>query len=292
MKANLTEISGAASSLHRTKLADKITRQQAAIQILSAKGNGNKRDTLSISNTARSFLRESIADNTNAVLDAINFGENVSCGYESDFKEYGVISFDYNGSRQMIPDYAVPKINVSSLPPISAVNNSLILNNKSYYSWTTLNGGRYAWTVPNGKIGWAPSESLLAENTNQTGTNYKWEMRTASNILSSLAQGKTLYGFNREDVLSVCESVGFTTGFFSMDAGNGLHNYILKESGEVINVDKKIEQLNRMNWIEAGFKEGDTISVYGNDYIIDSNGRIDVSVEDKFTSTEIIYPSH
>ena len=30
-----------------------------------------------------------------------------------------------------------------------------------------------------------------------------------------------------------------------MDAGNGLHNYILKESGEVINVDKKVEQLNQ-----------------------------------------------
>ena len=72
----------------------------------------------------------------NAILDAINFSENVSCGYDPNFKEYGVICFDYNGSRQMIPNYAVPRINPGSLPQIRAVNNSLVLNNKGYYSWT------------------------------------------------------------------------------------------------------------------------------------------------------------
>ncbi len=100
-------------------------------------------------------------------MDAINFGENVSCGYNSDFKEYGVISFDLNGSRQVVPNYAVPKMNTSTLSGICAENNSLVLSNKSYYSWTTSSGGKYTWTVNNGRIGWAASESLLAENTNQ-----------------------------------------------------------------------------------------------------------------------------
>ena len=58
-------------------------------------------------------------------------------------------------------------------------------------------------------------------------------------------------GFNKEDVLSACKSVGFTTGFFSIDAGAGVHHYILQESGKVTDVDKEIEQLNNMNWIEA-----------------------------------------
>lgn len=40
--------------------------------------------------------------------------------------------------------------------------------------------GKYTWTVNNGRIGWAASESLLEENTNQKGTNYKWEMRKVS----------------------------------------------------------------------------------------------------------------
>jgi hypothetical protein len=44
--------------------------------------------------------------------------------------------------------------------------------------------------------------------------------------------------------LSVCEKVGITTGFFSIDAGAGKHNYILQESGKVINIDANIKRLN------------------------------------------------
>ena len=93
-------------------------------------------------------------------------------------------------------------------------------------------------------IGRAPSESLLAGNTDKDGKNYKWEMCKAGNILSALAQGKSLYGFKKKDVLSACESVGITEGAFSIDVGNGRHNYILQKSGKVINVDRQMEQLN------------------------------------------------
>ena len=64
-----------------------------------------------------------------------------------------------------------------------------------------------------------------------------------------------------------------------------------QESGKTINVDAKIKQLNDINWIEIGYKEGDTFSVYGKEYAIDSSGHINVSAEDEFTSTEIKYPS-
>ena len=152
---------------------------------------------------------------------------------------------------------------------------------------------KYTWTVNNGRIGWAASESLLAENTNQKGTNYKWEMCKAGNILSDLAQGKSVWGYlySNEEVLSVCEKVGISPGFFSIDAGAGKHTYLLQESGKTINVDAKIKQLNDINWIEIGYKEGDTFSVYGKEYAIDSSGHINVSAEDEFTSTEIKYPS-
>ncbi len=311
VKTDLTSINGVSQSLLHSKSAVKIARQQQAIKLLSATGS-NRWDSLSISNSARGFLKESIAalidkganvsaselsfyfanyNNSSAILDAINFGENVSCGYNPDFKEYGVISFDYNGSSQIVPNYAVPKINANSLSGIHAVNNSLILNNKSYFAWTTSSGSRYAWTVNNGKIGYAASESLLAENTNQRGTNYKWEMRKAGNILSALAQGKDLWGYSREEVLSTCEKVGIIPGFFSIDAGAGKHTYILQESGEATNVDAEIKNLNNINWIEIGYKEGATFSVYGNEYAIDSSGHINVSADDTFTSTNIIYPS-
>ena len=312
VKTDWTDMNGISRLLIQPKSTNKMTRQQTALQILSKAGSSNKRDSLSVSNAARNFSKERVAalidnsvnlsgselsyyfnhfNNPSAILDAINFGENVSCGYNPNFKEYGVMSFNYNGSRQIIPNYAVPKINTTSLSGICAVNNSLVLNNKSYYAWTTLNGGRYTWTVNNGRIGWACSESLLAEDINKKDTNYKWEMRKAGNILSALARGKDLYGYNRKEVLSVCESVGISPGFFSIDAGDGTHQYILQESGNVINVDKQIEKMNNINWIEIGYKEGDTFSVYGNEYAIDSSGHIHVSTDDTFTSADIIYPS-
>ena len=75
-----------------------------------------------------------------------------------------------------------------------------------------------------------------------------------------------------------------------MDAGAGMHRYILQENGKVINVDKKIEQLNNINWIEAGYQEGDVFSVYGKEYAVDSSGHINVSAEEEFTLAEIAYP--
>ena len=293
------------SQRDRKKLA-----AQGALRILAGAGN-NGRDSLSISNRARSFSKKSIAalidksanvsaselsfyfanyNNPRAILDAINFGENVYCGYNPEFKDYGILSFDYNGSRQVIPNYAVPKMNAGSLAGIQAVNNSLVLNNKSYYGWTASNGGRYTWTVNNGMIGYAQSEKLLAEDNSRI---YEAEMGKAGDILSALAQGRSLWGelYSRKEVISTCEKVGITPGFFSIDAGAGKHTYILQESGSVINVSKNISRWNNMNWIEIGYKEGDTFSIYGNEYAIDSNGHIHVSVDDTFTSTDVIYPS-
>ena len=298
--------------LKYTETSKVAMHQKAMRTLLGNVKAGAEKDALFISETAQSFSKQSIAalidksantsaqelsfyfsnySNMDAILYAINFGENVSCGYNPDFKEYGVISFDYHGNRQVVPNYAVPKINSALLSGICAKNNSLVLRNQSYYSWTTSNGGRFAWTVNNGRIGWAASESLLAENTNQKGTNYKWEMRKASNILTALAQGKSLYGYDKKEVLSMCEKVGLTPGFISVDAGAGTHHYILRENGKVVNVDKKIEQLNHINWLEAGYQEGDIFTVYGKEYAVDSSGYINVSSEEEFTSTEIVYPS-
>ena len=314
IKTDFTGANGVRQPLLHTKKTNKIARQQAALRLLSGSGNGTMRDSLSISSRAQSFSKKSIAalvdksahvsaselsyyfanyNNPRAILDAINFGTNVECGYNPEFKDYGVMNFDYNGSRQVVPNYAVPKINTSTLSGIHAVNNSLVLNNKSYYVWTASDGRRYPWAVNNGYIGWAVSESLLTENTNRGETNSRCEMGKASNILSIVAQGGSLWNvlYSRKEVLVTCEKVGITPGFFSIDAGAGKYTYILQESGDVINVDKNIERWNHMNWIAAGYKEGDTFSIYGNEYAIDSSGHIHVSVDDTFTSTETRYPS-
>lgn len=208
--------------LHSDK-TNKLARQRAVLRLLSGAGGGRSRDSLRISSEARRFSRESIValvdqsanvsreelsyyfanyNNSRAILDAINFGEKVSCGYNPEFKDYGVMRFNYNGSRQIIPDYAVPKMNTGSLPGIHAVNNSLVLDDKSYYAWTAPSGRRYSWAVSNGHIGWA----------------------------------------------------------------------------------------SYTNWINAGYKEGDTFSVYGNEYAIDSSGHIHVSEDDTFTEMNVKFP--
>ena len=288
----------------------KMARQRAALQLLSGTGKGKQRDSLSISSEARKFSRENIValvdkcanvskgelsyyfanyNNPRAILDAINFGEHVECGYNPEFKDYGAVYFTHNGIRQVVPIYAVPKMSAGSLPGIHAVNSSLVLDNKSYYAWTAPSGRRYSWAVSNGHIGWASSESLLmlGDDTNWGGTNDSWEMRKAGNILSNLAQGVDLWGYKNEDVLKTCASVGFTPGFFSIDAGAGKHTYILQEFGGVIDVDKNITRWNNMNWIEVGYKEGDTFSIYGNEYTVDSSGHIHISANDTFTSTDV-----
>ena len=305
-----TGAAGLRQPLLRSNKTNKLARQRAALQLLSGAGSGRSRDSFTISSEARKFSRESIValvdksanvsreelsyyfanyNNSRAILDAINFSEGVSRGYNPAFKDYGVIRFECNGNRQIIPNYAVPKMNAGSLPGIHAVNNSLVLDNRSYYAWTASNGSRYAWSVNNGMIGYVQSEKLLAEGNSR---NYEAEMGKAGNILTALAQGRDLWNelYSRKEVLSTCEKVGIKPGFFSVDAGAGKHTYILQESGDVINVSKEIKYLSSTNWINAGYKEGDTFSVYGNEYVIDSSGHIHVSEDDTFTGMKVKFP--
>ena len=97
--ANLAGLYGAGRSLPYTKSVNRIMKQQQVIKFLS-ETSSNRRDSLSLSNKAKSFSKESIAalidKNANvsreelsyyfehyndgrAILDAINFGTNVSC---------------------------------------------------------------------------------------------------------------------------------------------------------------------------------------------------------------------
>ena len=310
INTSFTGAAGLRQPLLHSNKTNKLARQRAALQLLSGAGSGRSRDSFTISSDARKFSRESIValvdksanvsreelsyyfehyNDGRAILDAINFGEKVSRGYNPAFKDYGVIRFECNGNRQIIPNYAVPKMNAGSLPGIHAVNNSLVLDNRSYYAWTASNGSRYAWSVNNGRIGYVQSEKLLAEGNSR---NYEAEMGKAGDILTALAQGREPWEelYSRKEVLATCEKVGIKPGFFSIDAGAGKHTYILQESGDVINVSKEIKYLSSTNWINAGYKEGDTFSVYGNEYAIDSSGHIHVSEDDTFTEMNVKFP--
>lgn len=240
--------------------AHKARRAQGALKILSGADSRPGYDTLQISDEAKSFSKEAVValvdtcidvsaddfayyfDNYNnmpALLDAINFSEGfVWGGYKSELKDFGVLSFKLNGVRQLIPNYAIPKMNADVYPKISAKNNTLVLKDKGYYCYTAKNGKNYAWSVNNGYIGWASSESMLASDENLSGYNYRWEMHQAGDILSRLARGISLYGFSNEEIKETLAGFGITEGHFTIDAGDGAHHYILHENGVVEDVDK------------------------------------------------------
>ena len=293
--------------------AQKVKRAQGALNILSNSGRQGKRDMLHISYSERTYSKESVValfdtalnlsasdfsfyfehyNNMPALLDAINFSEGFVMGScNPEMRELGVLSFKIGGVRQYIPNYAIPKINAEALPNISAKNNKLILNNKGYYCYTAKNGKNYTWTVNNGHVGWANSERMSeAIGENRSGYNYRWEMHQASNLISRLAKGSGTYGFSNEEQKEILAGFGITEGHFTIEAGAGTRHYMLLENGVIVDVDKKIDFMNRTDWKKQGYQTGDVINVYGKECIVDEAGHIKVSAEDEFTETEIQYP--
>lgn len=289
------------------------TRQINALRYMLGTDGGDKKDSVFISESAKSFSREQVValvdscantsanqltfylenyNNPQGILDAINFGKGVSCGYNPDFKDFGVMNFEYDGSKQIVPIYAIPKMNANSLQEIRAIDNTLKLESKSYYSFTASNGRAYPWAVNEGHVGWARTESLLSfpDGGMQISAACRQEMCQVKGILSELARGESLSIYDNANILKTCEKIGIHPGFFSIDAGAGKHNYYLNESGKVFNLDEKIERLNKTNWIERGYSEGDKFCVFGNEYFIDASGYIQITEDDVFTTIDIVYP--
>lgn len=247
------------------------TKQINALRYMLGMEGDKKRDSVFISDTAKTFSKDYVValvdscantsesqltfylnhyNNPQAILDAINFGKGVSCGYNPDFKDFGVVNFEYNGSKQVVPVYAVPKMSTGSLQEIKAVDNVLKLENESYYSYTTSNGNTYPWSVSDGRVGWVRTESLLSapDGKSQVSGACRKEMSLAKGILSELAKGQSLFIYDKENVLKVCKKVGIQPGYFTVDAGAGKHNYYLEETGKVINLDKQMERVNNKNY--------------------------------------------
>lgn len=291
----------------------KVKRAQAALKILSNSEKKGQRDMVHISYSGRTYSKESVValfdtalnlsksdfsfyfehyNDMPALLDAINFGDGFVMGScNPKMRELGVLSFEIGGVRQYIPNYAIPKINAGNLPNISAKNNKLILNNKGYYCYTAKNGKNYTWTVNNGHVGWANSESMSeAIGENKSGYNYRWEMHQASSLLSRLAKGSGTYGFSNKEQKEILTGFGITEGHFTIEAGAGTRHYMLLENGVIVDVDKRIDFMNRTDWKKQGYQSGDIINVYGKECIIGEDGHIQVSTEDEFTDTEIQYP--
>lgn len=300
---------------HSSK-AGKLMSTYGAIKLLNEiDGKKQSRDILTISKDARSIVKKTLlvfADNAanikphelifysknyangEAILEALNFGEaDYSGGYISGRKEFGFMAFCLNGERQVIPNYAIPKINENSLQDVCAKDNVLRLENRSYYAYTAESGKRYVWRVKDGHIGSARTEYIHNNDEAHTmqDTHDSREMLSIKGILSQLARGCTFWSSDyNKTAKDALKRVGITEGHFTVDAGAGEHHYILKENGNVDDVDNILEHLNTRNWIDAGYVQGQIFKVYGNEYTIDETGHILVSPDDGFKDTEVVYP--
>ena len=65
---------------------------------------------------------------------------------------------------------------------------------------------------------------------------------------------------------------------------------MLLENGVIVDIDKRIDFMNRTDWKKQGYQTGDVINVYGKECIVDETGHIKVSVENEFSDTKIQYP--
>ena len=67
---------------------------------------------------------------------------------------------------------------------------------------------------------------------------------------------------------------------------------MLLDNGVIVDVDKKIDLMNRTDWKKQGYQTGDVINVYGKECVIDEEGHIQVSITEEFTNSEIQYPAN
>ena len=65
---------------------------------------------------------------------------------------------------------------------------------------------------------------------------------------------------------------------------------MLLENGVIVDIDKRIDFMNRTDWKKQGYQTGDVINVYGKECIVYEAGHIKVSANDEFSDTKIQYP--
>lgn len=182
------------------------------------------------------------ADNPKALLDFINFSRGDITGtFTSNASEYGAISIETNGVRQVIPCHAVPSIDASVLDKMVAKGNVLRLCDRSYYAYTAENGKKYTMCVSDGFVGRAITESMKENENNEkgerSGNNHAWTMRKVGNIITALGKGYAQTGYSDKDNLSALSSVGISVGEFTIDIGKGEYKYLLHENGEIEEIE-------------------------------------------------------
>ncbi|MDE7308304.1 MAG: hypothetical protein K2N61_06500 [Lachnospiraceae bacterium] len=236
---------------------------------------------LETKNARLSFYRQN-KDNPLLLLDAINFHIGVVDGGEGYFR------FGEDGNGQIIPQYAIPRIDTKSLEKLHTDNNILCLSSNSYYSYTGKDGKEYACAFYNNKIHRAFSESILNDDANTVSVGCNRDMAKTLSVLTTLTD-TTANGDIRhlrpsqKEYKEYLSNLGIKPGEFTIIVDGKSKVYYMGEDGSIRTQKNALELVRRYNkaiWLNnPKYSIGDEITVFGKKYKIDEDGHIHVPEE-------------
>lgn len=207
--------------------------------------------------------------------------------YSGDDRTGGALTFRYQGSTQVLPASALPKLDANQYPALKAEDNVLMLQSSSYYRFEAGNTALVWAVTENGHVGECNTNFWLygEDKSNELSNN-------AQTLLNKLKKGN-LYGITElgenggisyREVKQVFAAIGIKEGKFSIGVDGDAKDYYFCSSGRIIDassLEQAAESNNHCDFLAKGYQEGDMVKVTDTLQLpIDQNGHIQTSAEE------------
>ena len=181
---------------------------------------------------------------------------------------------------------SVTSINGQQVQQLRAVNNKLTISWNIPYRFTIVGGMLSYLLFHSNGTDWRQLFSEVQREIGATSDFFDndvfWQNENAFAILSKLAGGageSINLMFSREEITATLRAVGFEPGWVEMDNGHETNRFYFAACG-TIQSEKLSNQVrgvvNRMDFREQGFQEGDKVMVNFEYYTVGADGRINV----------------
>jgi hypothetical protein len=219
-------------------------------------------------------------DSPKVLLDAINFYHG---GVRSGTSGAGnCFTFGSDGYGQIIPNFAVPRINTVALPKLYASDNTLCLTSKSYYSYTGIDGKSYPISFDGRNIEVAYPEQILGDIWKGVSKRERQNTLLTATILSDLARGRSYFeDSDNRLVKNALANVGIVPGEVRIVVDGVPTIFYLREDGGIRTREwalKYVERYNSRQWLNT-HSVGDKVILFGYEYQIDEEGKVHVPSE-------------
>lgn len=177
-------------------------------------------------------------NNPRVLLDAVNFAQVVEgIGGKENWK-YGTYRFWENNQEnmQIIPKYAIPRMNPEDYSLLYAKNNTLVLDDRTYQTFRSSDGGSYVISICKKRINYACTEEQydrIVNEKNLKNCQGAREARDVGSLLSSLAKCDIKESVSNNNNLRTLEMIGIQPGFFKIIFEGETYSYYLSESGRI-----------------------------------------------------------